>query len=178
MKLVILDRDGVINYNSKTRILTPEQWEPLPGSLEAIVKLKTAGYTVVIATNQSIISKKKITIEGLQAIHNKMQQLLNQHNVAIDKIFFCPHQDSDNCECRKPKPGMLRAVSQEYNVDFNQQTIPFVGDAHIDLLAATAAGALPILVKTGKGLKTIEQVSDMKDLLIFDDLSAFVDYWL
>jgi len=179
MKVVILDRDGVINYNTSTRIITPEQWKPIPSSIEAIVKLKKAGYIVVLATNQSIVAKQMITIDGLQAIHNKMQQALKIYDVTIDKIFFCPHKDSDQCLCRKPKPGMLLDIAKEFNLDFKQQRIPFVGDDTIDVLAANAAGAVPILVKTGKGLQTMasKDIADIKDLLVFDDLLNFVNYW-
>ncbi len=181
MKLVILDRDGVINLEIKhNRIVTPEQWEPIPGSIEAIIKLKTAGYSVVVATNQSIISKKIATTEDLAAIHYKMQQILRQSNVEIDKIFFCPHQNIENCACRKPKPGMLLDIAQQYNLDFAEHKIPFVGDATIDVLAAVAAQALPVLVKTGKGMETLLSpvVKQIPDLLVFDDLKSFVDYWI
>lgn len=180
MKLVILDRDGVINEEGEGSIATPDKWEPISGSIEAITKLKNAGYIVVVATNQSIVSKKIITIDDLENIHNKMQQLLQKNNVKIDKIYFCPHGQQDNCLCRKPKPGMLLDIAKEFNLDFKKQKTPFVGDSIIDLLAAKAAGALPVLVKTGKGMLTIatKDIDNIKDLLVFDDLGSFVDYWL
>lgn len=179
MKLVVLDRDGVINQEIDGRILTKEQLIPIPGSIDAITKLKNLGYTVVVATNQSIISKKLITIAELHSIHDAIQQLLRKNNVAIDKIYFCPHQQQDLCLCRKPKPGMLLEIAREFNFDFKYHKVPFVGDDIIDLLAASASGALPVLVKTGKGRKTINlpDIANIKNLLVFDDLNAFVDYW-
>jgi D-glycero-D-manno-heptose 1,7-bisphosphate phosphatase len=180
MKLVILDRDGVINKDTSYRVLKPEQWEPINNSIEAIVKLKQAGHTVVIATNQSIIAKQQATLEDLEAIHGKMQQILSQYNCQIDQIFVCPHQSIDNCYCRKPKPGMLLEIENKYHIDFTTQVIPFVGDSIFDLLAGSQVGALPVLVKTGKGMQTVAapETTHIKNLLIFDDLNAFVDYWL
>ncbi len=184
-KLIILDRDGVINWDTSVklgidRITSPEEWEELPGSLEAIVRLKKAGFIVCVATNQSIIAKNIITVETLDAIHNKLQKKLQTRRVSIDRIFVCPHQGTDNCLCRKPKPGMLLAAAKAYNIDYIEQQIPFVGDSDIDLLAAVAGGFLPVLVRTGKGLKTLEKISSLniRKVLIFDDLSGFVDYWL
>ena len=180
-KLIILDRDGVINWEASIdTVTTPEEWKEIPGSLEAIVKLKKAGFIVCVATNQSIISKGIVTINTLNAIHNKMQQELQIRGALIDQIFVCPHQTSDNCLCRKPKPGMLLAAAKAYNVDYAQQQVPFVGDSDIDILAAVAGGLIPVLVKTGKGHKMLEQVNSMgiKNLLIFDDLNGFVDYWI
>lgn len=184
-KLIILDRDGVINWDTSVklgidRITSPEEWEELPGSLEAIVRLKKAGFIVCVATNQSIIAKNIITVETLDAIHNKMQKKLQTRRVSIDRIFVCPHQGTDNCLCRKPKPGMLLAAAKAYNIDYIEQQIPFVGDSDIDLLAAVAGGFLPVLVRTGKGLKTLEKISSLniRKVLVFDDLSGFVDYWL
>lgn len=184
-KLIILDRDGVINWDTSVklgidRITSPEDWEELPGSLEAIVRLKKAGFIVCVATNQSIIAKNIITVETLDAIHNKLQKKLQTRRVSIDRIFVCPHQGTDNCLCRKPKPGMLLAAAKAYNIDYIEQQIPFVGDSDIDLLAAVAGGFLPVLVRTGKGLKTLEKISSLniRKVLVFDDLSGFVDYWL
>lgn len=180
MKLVILDRDGVINKNTSYRVLKPEQWEPIDNSIEAIVKLKQSGYKVVVATNQSIISKRLATLEDLSIIHAKMQQILRQYNCQIDKIFFCPHQSIDNCNCRKPKPGMLLEIKDEYQIDFATHNIPFVGDSIIDLMAGSEVGAVPVLVKTGKGMQTLAmpETKKIKNLLTFDDLNSFVNYWL
>lgn len=184
-KLIILDRDGVVNWETSTelgtgRITHPDEWEELPGSLEAIVRLKKAGFIVCIATNQSIVGKNIITQATLDEIHNKMQKKLKAKGASIDKIFFCPHRSVDNCLCRKPKPGMLLAAAKAFNIDYIEQQIPFVGDSDIDLLAAVAAGFLPVLVRTGKGLKTLEKINtlNIRKIMIFDDLSAFTDYWL
>ncbi|MGD0465272.1 MAG: D-glycero-beta-D-manno-heptose 1,7-bisphosphate 7-phosphatase [Gammaproteobacteria bacterium] len=181
-KLIILDRDGVINWETgiDSRVTSPEEWKEIPGSLEAIVKLKKAGFTVCVATNQSIVSKGIITINTLNAIHNKMQQALQTLGGLIDQIFVCPHKTSDNCLCRKPKPGMLLAAAKAYNVDYANQQVPFVGDSDVDILAARAGGLVPVLVKTGKGHTMLDQVNSMsiKNLLVFDDLSAFADYWI
>lgn len=182
-KLVILDRDGVINLigpNKEDRITNPSEWEAVPNSLEAIVKLKQAGFTVCIATNQSMISKGIVSINMLEAIHSKMQLLLKSMGAIIDDIFVCPHQDLDNCNCRKPKPGLLLEASKKYNINTKKQLIPFVGDSDIDLLAAIEGGFLPVLVKTGKGLQTLEKIKalNIKNLLVFEDLSAFVTSWI
>ncbi len=186
-KLIILDRDGVINWdgvesknNINLRVTSIEKWQALPGSLEAIGKLKKAGFIVCIATNQSIVSKGIITLDTLDSIHNKMQQDLKLQGGSIDQIFVCPHQESENCSCRKPKPGMLLAIAKAYNVNFLEQSVPFVGDSDIDILAAIACGCVPVLVKTGKGKEALENVINLgiKNLLVFEDLNAFVDYWI
>ena len=184
-KLIILDRDGVINREVSIDkpmdpVKAPEDWRELPGSLDAIVKLKKAGFIVCIATNQSIVAKGVITTSALSAIHNKMQQELQMRGAIIDQIFICPHQASDNCLCRKPKPGMLLAAAKAYNVDHTKQAVPFIGDSEVDILAAVVGGFVPVLVRTGKGYGIFEQVNNMgiKNLLVFDDLSAFADYWI
>lgn len=178
MKIIILDRDGVINQEFPNKyVVKEEEFIPIPKSLEAIAALKQAGYIVVIATNQSIIAKKIVSFEKLEKIHNKLQDLLATYNVKIDKIFFCPHQKSDNCECRKPNPGMLLAIAQEYQVDFKLATVYFVGDSLSDLIAAKSVGALPVLVKTGKGCQTMhhKSIDDFQNLLIFEDLYDFTN---
>jgi D-glycero-D-manno-heptose 1,7-bisphosphate phosphatase len=183
-KLVILDRDGVINLigpNKEDRITKPSEWEAIPNSLEAIVQLKQAGFTVCVATNQSMIAKGIVSINMLDAIHSKMQLLLKSMGAVIDDIFVCPHQDLDNCSCRKPKPGLLLEASKKYNINNTKKPlIPFVGDSDIDLLAAIEGGFLPVLVKTGKGLQTLEKIKalNIKNLLVFEDLIAFVASWI
>jgi D-glycero-D-manno-heptose 1,7-bisphosphate phosphatase len=181
MKLVILDRDGVINHNTDYRVLNPEQWEPIPGSLEAIANLKKSGFIVVVATNQSTIANKMLTKAGLKQIHHKMQSLLmSTYNVSIDRILYCPHSSTDNCCCRKPKPGMLLEAAKLYDLDFQLESIPFVGDSLIDLQAASAANALPVLVKTGHGARTAlsPEANTIKNVKIFNDLKQFAEYWL
>ena len=181
MKIIILDRDGVINQEFPNQyVVKEEEFIPISKSIEAIAALKQAGYTVVIATNQSIIAKKISSLQELEKIHNKLQNLLAIYNVQVDKIFFCPHQKSDNCGCRKPNPGMLFKIAEEYQVDFKINSVHFVGDSLSDLIAAKSVGAIPVLVKTGKGWHTMQQESirDFQNLLIFEDLYSFTNYLL
>ena len=152
MKLVILDRDGVINEDSDSYVKRPEEWRPIPGSLEAIARLNHAGYHVVLATNQSGVGRGLFEVSALNAIHDKMHRALAQIGGRVDAIFFCPHAQETNCECRKPKPGLLEEIAHRFNVDL--KGIPSVGDALRDLQAAATVGARPILVLTGKGEKT------------------------
>src|SRR5215212_4239612 len=152
MKLVILDRDGVINEDSATFIKSPDEWRPLPGSLEAIARLNHAGYHVVVATNQSGVGRGLFEVSTLNAIHDKMHRALAPIGGRIDAIFFCPHAQEANCSCRKPKAGLLEEISHRFNVDL--KGVPCIGDALRDLQAAATVGAAPILVLTGKGAKT------------------------
>ncbi|MGH8743611.1 MAG: D-glycero-beta-D-manno-heptose 1,7-bisphosphate 7-phosphatase [Burkholderiales bacterium] len=152
MKLVILDRDGVINHDSAEFIKSPDEWKPIAGSLEAIARLNQAGYRVVVATNQSGIGRRLFDMTALNAIHDKMHKSLTQHGGRIDAIFFCPHARDLMCACRKPKTGLFQEIAQRFNV--NLAGVPCVGDSVRDLQAARAAGAQPILVLTGKGKKT------------------------
>jgi len=151
---VLLDRDGVINYDSDDYIKSPEEWKPIPGSLEAIALFNNHDYKVAIITNQSGLNRGLYNEETLAKIHQKMQQLTNEKGGEIDSIFYCPHIPEDNCNCRKPKPGLLKEFAKEKNKSLNN--IYFVGDKLGDIQAAEAVGANPILVKTGKGQKTIE----------------------
>lgn len=152
-KLIILDRDGVINHDSVEFIKSPGEWIPIDGSMEAIAQLNQAGYTVVVATNQSGISRKLFTMEALNAIHQKMHKAAQHAGATIDAVFFCPHAADFNCDCRKPKPGMMRAIAERYNVDL--KGVPVVGDSLRDLQAGFLVGCLPHLVLTGKGEATM-----------------------
>jgi D-glycero-D-manno-heptose 1,7-bisphosphate phosphatase len=152
MKLIILDRDGVINQDSDQFIKNTTEWKPIPGSLEAIAKLNHAGYRVVVASNQSGIGRGLLDMGALNAINDKMYRVLAQVGGRIDALFYCPHAAEANCDCRKPKPGMFIDIAQRFNVDL--AGVPSVGDSLRDLQAAAAAGAQPILVLTGKGAKT------------------------
>jgi D-glycero-D-manno-heptose 1,7-bisphosphate phosphatase len=149
MKLVILDRDGVINRDSGDYIRTPEEWLPLPGSLEAIAKFTQAGYHVVVATNQSGIGRGLFEMATLNAIHERMHRAVAQAGGRIDAVFYCPHAQEANCDCRKPKPGLLEEIGRRFNTELKD--VPVIGDALRDLQAAAAVGAQPILVLTGKG---------------------------
>ncbi|TAJ23241.1 MAG: D-glycero-beta-D-manno-heptose 1,7-bisphosphate 7-phosphatase [Rugosibacter sp.] len=176
MKLIILDRDGVINFDSAQFIKSPDEWKPLPGSLAAIARLNQAGYRVVVATNQSGVGRGLFEMDTLNAIHEKMNKALAQVGGRIDAIFFCPHTSADNCACRKPKPGMLHEISKRFNT--NLTNVPAIGDALRDLEAAVAVGAKPILVLTGKGKKTATDPELPAGTLVFPDLTAAVAHLL
>ncbi len=153
MKLIILDRDGVINYESDVYIKSPDEWQPLPGSLQAMAQLTAADYRIAIATNQAGIAHGLYDTKTLDAIHNKMQRLARAEGAVIDYITYCPHRNEDNCQCRKPKPGMLLEIAQFFDVEL--QTVYFIGDSFRDMQAAKAAGCQGMLVKTGYGEKTL-----------------------
>lgn len=171
-KLIILDRDGVINHDSDLYIKSPDEWVPIPGSLEAIARLNQWGYRVVVCTNQSGIGRGLFGMDTLNAIHDKMIKAIAQVSGSIDAIFFCPHTNADNCECRKPKPGMLKEIAARYNADLTG--VPVVGDSLRDLQSAMAVGARPLLVLTGKGRKTKSDPALPEDTPVFADLAAAV----
>lgn len=170
MKLVILDRDGVINFDSDLYIKSPDEWKPIPGSLDAIARLNQWGYRVVIATNQSGIGRGLFEMDTLNAIHEKMSRAVAQAGGRIDAIFFCPHTNGDKCNCRKPKAGMFEEIAVRYNADL--EGVPAIGDSLRDLEAAVAVGAQPILVLTGKGGKTQGDPALPVNTLVFADLAA------
>ena len=154
MKLVILDRDGTINQDSDQYIKSPLEWKPIPGSLEAIARLTQGGWRCVVATNQSGIARGLFDMATLNAIHTEMHRVVNLAGGRIDAVFFCPHAADSNCECRKPKPGLLREISSRMGVEL--AGVPMIGDSLRDVEAAAAVGAKPYLVLTGKGRKTRE----------------------
>lgn len=172
MKLVILDRDGVINHDSPSYIKSPDEWKPIPGSLEAIARLNQAGYHVVVATNQSGVSRGLFEMAALNAINDKMHRALGQVGGRIDAIFFCPHAQDAGCNCRKPRPGLLEEIARRFNV--NLKGVPSIGDGLRDLEASAAVGAEPILVLTGKGQKTRQEAALPPGTLIFADLAEAV----
>ncbi len=173
MKLIILDRDGVINHDSDDFIKSPEEWHPIPGSLEAIARLNQAGYRVVIATNQSGVGRGLFDIETLHRIHEKLRCQLAAVGGSVDAIFFCPHRPEDDCSCRKPKPGLLVDIATRLQVLLSG--VPAVGDSLRDVQAARAVGAQPILVKTGKGQQTVDGQKDLRDVPVYQDLAATVE---
>ncbi len=174
MKLVILDRDGTINFDSEHYIKSIEEWLPIKGSLEAIARLTHAGYRIVVATNQSGIARGLFTTRVLFDIHDALQRAAVQAGGRIDAFFFCPHAANARCQCRKPEPGMLLEVARRFNIAL--QDTYMVGDALRDVQAAAAAGARPVLVLTGKGQKTQAEGSLPPGTQVFADLAAFAEY--
>jgi D-glycero-D-manno-heptose 1,7-bisphosphate phosphatase len=174
-KLIILDRDGVINYDSPNYIRSEAEWRAIPGSLEAIAKLNQAGFTVLVATNQSGLARGLFNTSTLEAIHSKMQAELKQVGGVIDKIYFCPHSPIEACLCRKPNPGMLYQISKEYGIDFKTTEVLAIGDSLRDLQAAETAGCRPMLVLTGNGLKTKDALpASLQSIQQFQDLQSAV----
>lgn len=171
MKLVILDRDGVINQDSDQFIKSPDEWKPIAGSLEAIARLNQWGYRVLVATNQSGVSRGLFDMDTLNAIHEKMHKAVMQAGGRIDAVFFCPHSAEEKCDCRKPKPGLMRQIAERYNTDL--AGVPTVGDSLRDLQSAVAVGAQPYLVLTGKGEKTRKEAELPAQTIVFPTLAAF-----
>lgn len=169
MSLIILDRDGVINFDSDDHIKHPDEWRPIPGSLEAIARLYQAGYHVVVASNQSGLARGLFDIETLNHIHAKMLRLVTEAGGHIDGIFFCPHHPDEGCACRKPQPGLLYEIANRFSQPLDG--IVMVGDSQRDLDAARAAGAEPVLVCSGK-------LDGHDEVPAYDDLAAFTDEFL
>lgn len=175
-KLVILDRDGVINQDSDDYIKSAEEWMPICGSLEAIARLNHAGIQVVVASNQSGIGRGLFAPEDLNEMHAKLHRKLARLGGHVDGIFFCPHTPQDRCECRKPAPGLLRSISLRFGLPLT--SVPFIGDSKTDVDAAVAARAQPIMVRTGKGMRTQAKYPELLSLPWFDDLAEAVDHLL
>jgi D-glycero-D-manno-heptose 1,7-bisphosphate phosphatase len=176
MKLIILDRDGVINFDSPHYIKSPAEWKAIPGSLEAIARLTQAGYKVMVATNQSGIGRGLFDMDTLNAIHDKMHRAVQSLGGRIDAIYFCPHTADSKCACRKPMPGMLLRIGACFNTDLS--TTFSVGDSLRDLQAAERAGANPMLVLTGKGEGTLAEGGLPDGTLVFADLAAATNHIL
>jgi D-glycero-D-manno-heptose 1,7-bisphosphate phosphatase len=168
----ILDRDGVINYESDLYIKSPDEWIPLPGSLLAIAQLKNAGYQVVIATNQSGVGRGLFSLQTLHDIHQKMIQELAKLQVTVDGIFYCPHHPEANCQCRKPQPELLYKLAKQFNINLADCT--YVGDSFGDIQLAKKVGCKPILVLTGKGQQTLNENKLEDDVDIYPDLATAV----
>ncbi len=175
MNLIILDRDGTINEDSNDFIKSPGEWIPLPGSIEAIGRLTRAGYRVVVATNQSGIARGLYDMDTLNRIHTKMILAAKDHGGKIDSIFFCPHGPDDQCDCRKPKSGLFKEIATRLKTNLNH--VYAVGDSERDIIAARGGGALPVLVRTGKGERTLEKPEKecLEGVPVFDDLATFTD---
>jgi len=173
MKIIILDRDGVINQDSDHFIKSVDEFIPLPGSVEAIAKLKKAGYKVYIATNQSGIARGFYDVATLHAMHDKLAARLKEYDAEIDGIEFCPHGPDDQCDCRKPKAGMYLAIAKKEGLS-DCSDILVVGDSLRDLQAAQSVNAKPYLVRTGKGEHTIKKGEGLDGIPVYNDLSHFV----
>ncbi len=176
IKMIILDRDGVINEDSDEYIKSSEEWIPIKGSIEAIARLKKANFLTVVATNQSGIARGYFDEIALRTMHDKLDRLLAQRGSAIDGIFYCPHSPTDNCICRKPKPGLLLQIFKQFAIKPDESL--FVGDTLSDIQAAQMAGSQPVLVKTGKGAKTLETHGPFDNIPLYDDLAHFTREFL
>jgi D-glycero-D-manno-heptose 1,7-bisphosphate phosphatase len=170
-RLVILDRDGVVNVDSAEYVKSPAEWQPLPGSLEAIADLSRAGFDVVVVTNQSGIGRGLFTAAQLEAVHARMRDAVAEAGGRLSGIYYCPHHPDEGCTCRKPLPGLLEQVA----VDFAQslEGVPFIGDKLSDVLAAEAAGARPICVRTGLDPEACEAAA-RRGAAVFSDLRSAV----
>jgi D-glycero-D-manno-heptose 1,7-bisphosphate phosphatase len=176
LKLIILDRDGVINYDSDHYIRSVDEFRPLPGSLEAIATLNRADYRVAIATNQSGIARGYFNLEVLNAMHQKLAFELARVGGHIDYITFCPHGPEDHCKCRKPLAGLLEQIAHHFKMPLTG--VPVIGDSLRDLQSARTVGANPILVKTGKGERTLTKGEGLNDVPVFTDLADAVSHLL
>lgn len=176
-KLIVLDRDGVINRDSDAFVKSPEEWIPLDGSIDAIARLSRAGWTVAVASNQSGIARGLFDREALDAMHAKLRRLAEAAGGRVDRIVVCPHGPGDGCDCRKPAPGLLRELAEHYGCSL--AGVPVVGDSLRDLEAAFAVGARPILVRTGNGSRTERDLpASLADIERFDNLAAVADFLL
>jgi len=175
-KLVILDRDGVINFDSDDYIKSPAEWRPIPGSLEAIARLNQHGYQIAIATNQTAVARGLIDMRMLNSIHQKLHLSALAVGAHINAIFFCPHAADEFCDCRKPRPGMLTAIGKRFGI--NLRGVPMVGDALRDMQAAFEVGCSPYLVRTGKGEKTLQTGGLPPGTQVFSNLASVVEQLL
>lgn len=174
MKLVILDRDGVVNHDAPDYIKSAREWRPIAGSLEAIARLTHAGYRVVIASNQSGIGRGLFDYGDLFAIHDKLARMVGEIGGRVDGIFFCPHAPDQGCGCRKPLAGLLEDIGRRLQLEV--AGAPLIGDSLADVEAARAVGASPILVRSGYGADTErEHTAALAGVTIYDDLAAAVD---
>ncbi len=171
---IILDRDGVINVDSDDYVKSADEWQAVPGSIEAIAQLSMAGFRIAVATNQSGISRELFDLDDLEAMHSKLNSLVEEAGGSIAGIFYCPHLPDAGCNCRKPATGLLDEIESQFEADLNN--VPFVGDSEKDVQAALAKGCSPVVVRTGNGLRTCKALSTnplYKDVPVFDDLASF-----
>ncbi|MEW5822869.1 MAG: D-glycero-beta-D-manno-heptose 1,7-bisphosphate 7-phosphatase [Pseudomonadota bacterium] len=173
MRLVILDRDGVINQDSDAYIKSVDEWIPLPGAIDAIARLKHAGWTVAVATNQSGLARGYFDEATLHAMHDKLAALLAERNASLDYIAWCPHGPDTVCRCRKPEPGLYEEIAGHFGVTL--AGVPVIGDSTRDLTAAVRVAATPLLVLTGKGERSLEAGGLPPGTRVYPDLAAAVD---
>lgn len=177
MKLVILDRDGVINEDSDDYIKSVSEWQPVPGSIEAIARLTQAGSRVYVASNQSGVGRGLMDFDALFAIHDRMLRVCAELGGRIEGIAFAPEHPDHASTMRKPSPGMLQDIARRLQVQL--AGVPFVGDTITDIEAARAAGAIPILVRSGKGRRTeMKHSAQLEGVAVYDDLAQFAGAWL
>jgi D-glycero-D-manno-heptose 1,7-bisphosphate phosphatase len=174
-RFVAIDRDGVINEDSDDYIKSAAEWMPIPGSIEGIAKLSQAGYRIAIISNQSGLGRGLFDIAALNAIHNKLRDLLLVAGGRIEMILFCPHGPSDGCGCRKPESGLFNQLA--VRLGFPLQGLPFVGDSVTDIGAGRGAGMEPILVRSGKGERTlVDHPQLLGEIRVFRNLKDFADF--
>ena len=176
IKLIVLDRDGVINEDLERPLVSADEWVPIEGSIDAIARLHQHGWSVAVATNQSGIGRGLIELPALHEIHQRMHETVNQAGGKIDVVAFCPHTESDECACRKPAPGMLYTISERLGIELSNVVI--VGDSLRDIQAAMAAAATPVIVRTGKGQNTLDRHKGLEHIPAFDNLADYVDHLL
>jgi len=172
-RLVILDRDGVINRESVDFVKSADEWIPLAGSIEAIARLSQAGFCVAVASNQSGLARGLFDARALAEMHGKLRSLVADAGGRIDHIAICPHGPDDNCDCRKPLPGLLHQIADQ--LEEALPDVPVIGDSLRDLQAARSVRARPILVRTGNGKKTEDSLpAELSTIEVYDDLGAAV----
>ena len=181
LRLVILGRDGILNIYREDHVKSPDEWEPIPNALEAVARLNHAGWHTVVATNQSGIGRGMIDMASVNTVHQRMMQRLAEAGGRLDAVFFCPHTPEDDCDCRKPKPGLMKQIAQRYGIEL--RTVPMVADTLRDLQAAHAAGCEPHLVRTGRAAaltdkQVVEIVQQVPMTEVHDSLGEFVDVLL
>jgi D-glycero-D-manno-heptose 1,7-bisphosphate phosphatase len=181
IKLVILGRDGVLNEFREGHVTAPEEWEPIAGAMEALARINHAGWHAVVATNQAGIGRGMIDMAAVNAVHARMNQQLMVQGARLDAVFFCPHTPEDDCDCRKPKPGMLLDIGRRYGADLS--SVPMIGDTLRDLQAAHAAGCEPHLVRSGRaarldGEQIAHMLAQVPQARVHASLGAFADHLL
>ncbi|MDP5209858.1 D-glycero-beta-D-manno-heptose 1,7-bisphosphate 7-phosphatase [Microbulbifer sp. 2205BS26-8] len=181
MPMIILGRDGVINEAPDTCVRSADEWQPLPGSIEALAALSRAGYQLVIATNQSGLTLGRFDLDDLEAIHTRLRALVEDAGGEIAAIFYCPHGPEDHCRCRKPKPGLLEAIEAEF--DTSLYGCYLLGDKLEDLQLALAKGCKPVLLKSGEGERTLKKIMahsnpHLENTVLFADLAQFAQFLL